>query len=87
METKETIKIPTGLNDLARKTAQTILETIGPEIDTGGCRLFYSPQEWKERGEEYGLKSLLIVVWWRCCTLVQYGPGSGMWVQFYRNNE
>lgn len=28
---------------------------------TGGCKAFYSPKEWRERGEEYGLKSCLIV--------------------------
>ena len=30
--------------------------------DTGGCRAFYTPEEWKERGERYGLTSELIVV-------------------------
>lgn len=29
---------------------------------TGGCKAFHSPVEWKERGEEYGLQSLMIVV-------------------------
>ena len=29
---------------------------------TGGCKAFFSPQEWAERGEEYGLTSELIVV-------------------------
>jgi hypothetical protein len=27
---------------------------------TGGCTPFYSPTEWKERGEKYGRESLLI---------------------------
>lgn len=31
-------------------------------LDTGGCRAFYSPQEWKDRDEEYGRNSVLIVV-------------------------
>lgn len=30
--------------------------------DTGGCRVFYTPEEWKLRGEVYGRDSLLIVV-------------------------
>lgn len=30
---------------------------------TGGCRTFYSPKEWAERGEEYGWSSELIVVY------------------------
>lgn len=31
-------------------------------VYTGGCKTFYSPQEWIDRGEEYGTKSLLLVV-------------------------
>jgi hypothetical protein len=27
----------------------------------GGCRAFYSPDEWRARGEQYGLNSVLIV--------------------------
>lgn len=30
---------------------------------TGGCKVFHSPQEWKERGEQYGTKSHLIVAY------------------------
>lgn len=30
---------------------------------TGGCRTFYTPAEWAARGEAYGHKSLLIVVY------------------------
>lgn len=33
----------------------------GAQPDTGGCRTFYSPAEWKARGESYGLESVLIV--------------------------
>ncbi len=29
---------------------------------SGGCRVFYSPGEWAARGEQYGLRSELIVV-------------------------
>jgi hypothetical protein len=29
---------------------------------TGGCRAFYSPKEWTERGEEYGCDSELVIV-------------------------
>jgi hypothetical protein len=29
---------------------------------TGGGRTFYSPEEWAERGEEYGTKSVLVIV-------------------------
>jgi hypothetical protein len=29
--------------------------------DTGGCKAFYSPAYWKDRGESYGLESALII--------------------------
>lgn len=29
---------------------------------TGGCRAYYTPAEWRDRGEEYGLKSILVIV-------------------------
>lgn len=29
---------------------------------TGGCRTFYSPEEWTDRGEEYGTESVLVIV-------------------------
>jgi hypothetical protein len=29
---------------------------------TGGCRAFYSPAEWAQRGERYGARSVLVVV-------------------------
>jgi len=32
-------------------------------IDTGGCRAFYSPKEWEDRGEQDGIRSKLIVVY------------------------
>ena len=32
-------------------------------VDTGGTQPFYSPQEWRQREEEWGTESLLIVVY------------------------
>lgn len=29
---------------------------------TGGCKAFYSPREWRDRGERYGEGSVLVVV-------------------------
>lgn len=61
------LKIPDGLGGLGRVAADVVLRTAreicdGGEVFTGGCRAFYSPQEWRDRGEEYGLKAVLIVV-------------------------
>lgn len=49
------------LTDEQREIAQTILKAANAEY-SGGCRAFYTPDEWKDKGEEYGLNSVLIVV-------------------------
>lgn len=49
--------------------ANTILETIADmngyndkyPISGGGCKAFYTPDEWLDRGEDYGTHSKLIV--------------------------
>lgn len=38
-----------------------LTERNGEAPDGGGCKAFYSIKEWKERGESYGTKSLLIL--------------------------
>jgi len=32
-------------------------------LQTGGCKAFYSPREWFARGERYGTRSELVVVY------------------------
>lgn len=61
--TDETLRIPAGLRK-GQKAADVILAVLraDDQRDTGGCRAFYSPAEWKRRGEAYGTKSLLVVV-------------------------
>ena len=47
------------------KKAYSVIRAFLKKFDkeyTGGCKAFYSPQEWKERGEDYGLDAELIVV-------------------------
>ena len=60
------LRVPKGLNAAGQEAIQIILETaqevLGRKVVTGGCRAFYSPEEWEDRGELYGLKSKLIVV-------------------------
>jgi len=60
-------EIPKGLTRKGRQAAQRIVKFIkkrqGGKASTGGCRTFYTPQEWARRGEKYGTKSLLIVVY------------------------
>jgi len=54
-------QIPEGLSEKGRKAAETLLRLAGPDADGGGCRAFYTPEEWADRGEQYGLKSHLII--------------------------
>ena len=58
-------KMPEGLSaagQLAYNQIMVILQRQN-RTDTGGCKTFYSPAEWNARGEDYGLKSELIVVY------------------------
>jgi len=55
---------PEGLDELGQKAhAAIVAELVRHRMTyTGGCKAFYSPAEWKARGEDYGLKSVLVVV-------------------------
>lgn len=57
------LNIPEDLSDEGRKAAEAILAHLRHKdtLSTGGCRAFYTPEEWAERGERYGRDSLLIV--------------------------
>ena len=57
-----TLEIPKTLKGLARQAAKKVLEVMGPKADTGGCKMFYTPKEWKERGEKYGTNALVVIV-------------------------
>jgi hypothetical protein len=59
------LRMPIGLSPsgfLAHESIVDFLQAKGL-TNTGGCRAFYSPQEWAERGEEYGKRSILVVVY------------------------
>jgi hypothetical protein len=66
------MSIPQDLQGLGKEAAEIVVayirsqykETFGEteEPDTGGCKMFYTPKAWKERGEQYGRESLVIVV-------------------------
>lgn len=59
------LAIPPELSERGNEAARLILNFLLAERLTGtcGCRAFYSPKEWKQRGEEYGHNSLLILVY------------------------
>lgn len=56
-------RIPDGLSPLGKKAAEATHQFFVDNDITfhggGGC--FYTPQEWAERGEEYGLDSVLVI--------------------------
>jgi len=56
--------MPEGLCEKGRAAWRTIMERLHAEdhLHSGGCKVFYHPDEWKLRGEEYGTESLLVVV-------------------------
>lgn len=47
--------------DEQRLIAKTVLSVLPKSATGGGCRAFYTPAEWLERGETYGTESRLIV--------------------------
>ncbi len=58
-------EIPADLSEAGRKAAEVLRDfAIKHDLTfTGGCKVFYSPTEWKARGEEYGTTSLLVIVY------------------------
>lgn len=66
IENPKGLEIPKGLSRKGRQAAQTILRVMAESpisVSSGGCRTFYSPQEWKDRGEPYGQGGVLVVVY------------------------
>ena len=64
----EDFKIPKGLSKHGRAVATTIMRVLRAKSpdgkpDAGGCKVFYTPQEWTARGEQYGCDSELIIVY------------------------
>jgi hypothetical protein len=56
--------IPTGICRAARKGAVVIRQfAIQHGLTHTGGRVFYSPQEWRERGERHATHSLLVIVY------------------------
>lgn len=60
---------PQDLDDRGKRAYKAIMthlesqESLDFKFETGGCKTFYSPREWKERGELYGTSSVLVVVY------------------------
>lgn len=54
------------LNDEQKRIAHAIINLIteknGKSPSGGGCTAFYTPEQWKDRGEAYGINSVLLLV-------------------------
>ena len=73
---------PGGLSkegDLAYSVIREWVQSKGEDY-SGGCKCFYSPEEWADRGEEYGLRSELIIVHDGGC-LSTANDDYGIWVR------
>ena len=59
------LDMPAGLDDAGRRAYEIITAYLKQHdlADTGGCKAFYSPAEWKVREEQYGTESHLVVVY------------------------
>ena len=60
----EDFNIPNDLNPDGKKAAKAILALLTTELTSpsgGGLPAFYTPEEWLNRGEDYGQGSVLIV--------------------------
>lgn len=59
------LNIPEGLSEQGKKAYEIIIEYLRALdlTDTGGCKAFYAPEQWRLRDGQYGLKSLLVVVY------------------------
>ena len=59
------LSCPQNLSDLGKRAHKAIMSVLEKHnmTYTGGCKAFYSPTEWKDRGESYGVTSELVVVY------------------------
>ena len=64
MDNKD-LTCPENLSPLGKRAHKAIMEVLRRHemTYTGGCKAFWSPQEWKDRGESYGHLSELVIVY------------------------
>ena len=64
VKTMSDFDMPSGLSQNGKTAYNTIMAFLSEKSMnySGGCKSFYSPEEWQDRGEQYGLQSKLIVV-------------------------
>jgi hypothetical protein len=62
--TNTDLQQPDNLSDKGKQAHKAIVAFLRKHklTYTGGCKAFYSPKEWREREEDYGCDSVLVVV-------------------------
>lgn len=68
---REEYKAPAGLCAEGRAARRALLKLAGYDSYHGGGPAFYTPEEWRARGEQYGCNSLLVIVH-ECSTLGRF---------------
>lgn len=73
---EEDLASPEGVSERAMRAHAVIVRILvsAGRDNTAGCRAFYSPKEWRERGEDYGGRSELVIVYdggdvGQCCRM------------------
>jgi hypothetical protein len=59
---KDNWAVPTGLSRKARKLALALVRLAKERNWNAGQKVFWSPKEWKDKGECYGLESELVIL-------------------------
>ena len=59
---KDNWAVPTGLSRKARKLALALAKLAKQRNWFAGQKVFYSPQEWNDRGEPFGKNAALIIL-------------------------
>jgi hypothetical protein len=59
----DSLFIPSGLCPKGRAAAHAIVALLSARGVTPKERIFFTPKEWRQQGQEYGLTSVLIVVY------------------------
>jgi len=59
------LRRPEGLSARGEEAWRAVTSFLSERglTQTGGCRAFYSPEEWRKRGEKYGVNSELVIVY------------------------
>lgn len=81
MKISDDLAMPAGLSPIGVEAWRVITAYLSANglTWTGGCRAFYSPAEWRERGEDYGLRSELIVVYDGGQVREPFDPSGSSW--------